>query len=93
MTRSQLIQRLAQQHPYLVHDEVEHLVKTIFENISEALARGERVELRGFGSFTVKEYAPRVGRNPRTGETVQVPAKRRPNFRSGIELRRRLNAT
>ena len=68
-------------------------MKTIFENISEALARGERVELRGFGSFTVKEYAPRVGRNPRTGETVQVPAKRRPNFRSGIELRRRLNAT
>ncbi len=92
MTRSQLIQRLAQQYPYLVHDEVERIVKTIFENISEALARGERVELRGFGVFTVKEYAPRVGRNPRTGEAVQVPAMRRPNFKSGLELRRRINA-
>ena len=92
MTRSQLIQRLAQQYPYLVHDEVERIVKTIFENISEALARGERVELRGFGSFTVKEYAPRVGRNPRTGEAVQVPAKRRLNFKIGKELRRRINA-
>jgi len=93
MTRSQLIQRLAQQYPYLVHDEVERIVKTIFENISAALARGERVELRGFGIFTVKEYPPRVGRNPRTGETVHVAAKRRPHFKSGIELRRRLNAT
>ncbi len=93
MTRSQLIQRLAQQHPYLVHDEVERIVKTIFETISEALARGDRIELRGFGSFTVKERAPRVARNPRTGEAVQVPAKLRPHFKSGRELRRRLNAT
>jgi integration host factor subunit beta len=93
MTRSQLILRLAQQHPYLVHDEVERIVKTIFETIEAALVRGERVELRGFGIFTVKEYAPRVGRNPRTGETVQVPAKRRPYFKTGIELRRRLNAS
>ena len=93
MTRSQLIQRLAQQHPYLVHDEVERIVKTIFENISEALARGERVELRGFGIFTVKERAPRVGRNPSTGEAVQVPAKRCLHFKSGMELSRRLNAT
>ena len=68
-------------------------MKTIFEKISEALARGERIELRGFGAFTVKERAPRVGRNPRTGETVHVPAKRRLNFRSGKELRRRINAT
>ncbi len=93
MTRSQLIQRLAQQHPYLVHDEVERIVKTIFGKISEALARGERIELRGFGVFTVKEYASRVGRNPRTGETVHVPAKLHPHFKSGKELRRRLNAT
>ncbi len=93
MTRSQLIQRLAQQHPYLVHDEVERIVKTIFEKMSEALARGERIELRGFGAFTVKERAPRVGRNPRTGETVHVPAKLRPHFKSGLELRRRINAT
>ncbi len=93
MTRSQLIQRLAKQHPYLVHDEVERIVKTIFEKISEALVRSERIELRGFGSFIVKERAPRVGRNPRTGETVHVPAKLRPHFKSGLELRRRLNAT
>ena len=93
MTKSELIMRLAMQYPHLVHDEVERIVKTIFENISEALARGERVELRGFGVFTVKEYAPRVGRNPRTGEAVQVPAKLRPNFKGGKELRRRLNAT
>jgi len=93
MTRSQLIQRLALQYPYLVHDEVERIVKTIFETIEAALVRGERVEIRGVGIFTVKEHAPRVGRNPRTGEAVQIPAKRRPNFKSGIELRRRLNAT
>ena len=68
-------------------------MKTIFEKISEALARGERIELRGFGAFTVKERAPRVGRNPRTGETVHVPAKLRPHFKSGKELRRRINAT
>ena len=93
MTRSQLIQRLAQQHPYLVHDEVERIVNTIFKKISEALARGERIELRGFGSFTVRERAPRVGRNPRTGETVHIAAKLRPYFRSSKELRRRINAT
>ncbi len=92
MTRSQLILRLAQQNPYLVHDEVERIVKTIFETIEAALARGERVEIRGFGSFTVKERAPRVARNPRTGETVHVAAKLRPTFKSGKETRRRLNA-
>ena len=93
MTRSQLILRLAAQNPHLVHREVELLVNAIFETIAAGLARGERVELRGFGSFTVKEHPPRVGRNPRTGEAVQVPAKRRPYFKSGLELRRRLNAT
>ncbi len=93
MTRSQLIEQLAAQNPHLVHSEAERIVNTIFETIAAALARGERIELRGFGSFTVREHGPRVGRNPRTGEAVQIPAKRRPNFRSGIELRRRLNAT
>ncbi len=92
MTRSQLILRLAQQHPYLDHQVVERIVKTIFEKISEALARGERIELRGFGSFTVKERAPRVGRNPRTGETVHVAARLHPHFRSGKGLRERINA-
>ncbi len=67
-------------------------MKTILETIEAALARGERVELRGFGIFTVKERAPRAGRNPRTGEAVQVAAKLHPHFKSGKELRRRLNA-
>jgi len=93
MTLSQLILRMAQKYPYLGHHEVERIVKTIFEEISGAMAGGERVELRGFGSFTVKERAPRVGRNPRTGETVHVAARLHPHFKSGKELRRRINAT
>ncbi len=92
MTRSQLIQRLAEQNPHLTHREVERIVNAIFETIAAGLARGDRVELRGFGSFTVKEHGPRVGRNPRTGETVQVPARLHPHFKSGKEIRRRLNA-
>ena len=93
MTKSQLIKRLAMQNPHLVRDEVERIVNTIFETIAAALARGERIELRGFGAFTVKERAPRVGRNPRTGATVHVAAKLFPHFKSGKELRRRINAT
>ncbi len=93
MTKSQLILRLATQNPHLTHREVDRLVNAIFETISAALARGDRIELRGFGSFIVKERGPRVGRNPRTGETVHVAAKLRPYFRSGKELRRRINAT
>ncbi len=84
--------RLAKQNPHLDHHEVERIVKTIFERISEALARGDRIELRGFGSITVKERAPRVGRNPRTGETVHVAARLHPYFKCGKELRRRINA-
>ncbi len=93
MTRKQLILRLAAQNPDLTHREVELFVNAIFETIAAGLARGERVELRGFGIFTVKEYAPRVGRNQRTGESVQVAEKLRPNFKIGKELRRRLNTT
>ncbi len=93
MTKSQLIERLAAQNPDLTHREVGRLVNAIFETIAAALARGDRIELRGFGVFTVKEQAPRVGRNPRTGETVHVAAKLRPYFRSGKEIRRRINAT
>ena len=92
MTKSELIMRLAKQNPHLVHHEAERIVNTIIETIAAALARGERIELRGFGSFTVRDRGPRVGRNPRTGETVQVAAKRRPYFKSGKELRRRINA-
>ncbi len=85
--------RLAAQNPHLVHREAERIVNAIFETIAAALARGDRVELRGFGAFIVKERAPRVGRNPVTGETVHVVAKLHPYFRSGKELRRRINAT
>ncbi len=92
MTRSQLILRLAQQNPHLVHREAERIVNAIIETIAAALARGERIELRGFGVFTVKERTPRVGRNPRTGEAVQVAAKFHPYFKSGKGLRRRINA-
>ncbi len=92
MTRSQLILRLAEQNPHLFHRDVERIVATVFEEISEALARGDRVELRGFGAFSVKRRSARVGRNPRTGETVHVAAKSLPYFKTGKQLRERLNA-
>ena len=92
MTRSQLIMQLAEQNPHLYHRDVERIVSTIFEEISAALARGERVELRGFGAFSVKQRAARVGRNPRTGEAVQVATKRLPYFKTGKDLRERLNS-
>ncbi len=92
MTRSQLIMQLAEQNPHLYHRDVERIVSTIFEEISAALARGERVELRGFGAFSVKQRAARIGRNPRTGEAVQVATKRLPYFKTGKELRERLNS-
>ena len=92
MTRSQLILRLAELNPHLYHRDVELIVTTVFEEISAAMARGHRVELRGFGAFSVKRRAARIGRNPRTGEIVQVAAKYLPYFKTGKELRERLNA-
>ena len=91
MTKSELIQRIAELNPHLFHRDVERIVATIFEEISEALAHGNRVELRGFGAFSVKERDARVGRNPRTGEAVQVSEKRIPFFKTGKQLRDRLN--
>lgn len=91
MTRSQLITRLAEMNPHLYHRDIERIVTTVFDEISSALARGDRVELRGFGAFSVKQRAARIGRNPRTGESVQVPAKFLPYFKTGKELRDRLN--
>lgn len=91
MTKSELIQALAQDNPHLYHRDVERIVSTVFDEISDALARGDRVELRGFGAFSVKERAARVGRNPRTGESVTVPEKYVPFFKSGKELRQRVN--
>lgn len=91
MTKSELIQKLAEKNPHLFLRDVEKIVDTIFGEITEALVRGDRVELRGFGAFSVKERDPRTGRNPRTGETVQVDAKRLPFFKTGKGLRERLN--
>lgn len=91
MTKSELIQFLADRNPHLYQRDVERIVSTIFDEISAALERGDRVELRGFGAFSVKRREPRVGRNPRTGAAVQVAEKYVPYFKTGKELRERLN--
>jgi integration host factor subunit beta len=91
MTKSELIQRIAELNPHLYHRDVERIVTTIFEEISEALAGGDRVELRGFGAFSVKQRDARVGRNPRTGAAVQVAEKHIPFFKTGKLLRERMN--
>ncbi len=92
MTKSELIQRIAELNPHLYHRDVVRIVSTIFDEISEALSRGNRVELRGFGAFSVKHRDARIGRNPRTGESVQVSEKHVPFFKTGKLLRERLNA-
>jgi integration host factor subunit beta len=89
--KSELIQKIAAANPHLYHRDVERIVNVIFDEIIEALSRGERVELRGFGAFTVKHRAPRLGRNPRTGASVSVEEKFVPFFKTGKELRERLN--
>ena len=91
MIRSELIQKIADENPHLYQRDVEKIVNAIFEEIIEALADGDRVELRGFGAFTVKQRDARVGRNPRTGEQVQVAEKHVPFFKAGKLLRDRLN--
>jgi len=91
MTKSELISLLAAENPLLYHRDVEKIVLTVFEEISSALAKGERVELRGFGAFSVKERKARIGRNPRTGEPVEVTEKFIPYFKTGKQLRERLN--
>ncbi len=91
MTKSQLILRLAELNPHLYQRDVERIVSTIFDEIGAALARGDRVELRGFGAFSVKQRAARMGRNPRTGAAVSVAEKAIPFFKTGKELRERLN--
>jgi integration host factor subunit beta len=91
MTKSELIQRLAERNPHLYLRDVEKIVETIFNEITGALAKGDRVELRGFGAFSVKHRDSRTGRNPRTGETVHVESKRLPFFKTGKALRELLN--
>jgi integration host factor subunit beta len=91
MTKSDLIKRLAEANPHLFQRDIEKIVSTVFDEVTAALARGDRVELRGFGAFSVRERNSRVGRNPRTGEEVEVPDKVVPYFKTGKELRERLN--
>ena len=91
MTKSELIARLAEQNPSLYHRDLEQLVNTVFETITKALEDGDRVELRGFGAFSIRERKARMGRNPRTGESVNVEAKRMPFFKMGKGMRERLN--
>ncbi len=91
MLKSELINKIAGSNPHLFQRDVERIVNVVFEEIVEALARGQRVELRGFGAFTVKHRAARTGRNPRTGTTVSVDEKFVPFFKTGKELREKLN--
>jgi len=91
MIKSELIEKIASENPHLYQRDVERIVNTIFETIVTAMERGDRVELRGFGAFSVKHRPARIGRNPRTGEQVPVDEKFVPFFKTGKELRERLN--
>ena len=91
MIRSELLQVLAKESPGLRSEEIEKVVEVFFDEITRRLAEGGRVELRGFGAFSTREREARSGRNPRTGETVDVPSKRVPYFKAGKEIRERLN--
>lgn len=91
MIRSELIQKIADDNPHLYQRDVEKIVNTIFDEITDAMARGNRVELRGFGAFSVKKRDGRTGRNPRTGASVDVDEKHVPFFKTGKLLRDRLN--
>jgi integration host factor subunit beta len=91
MIKSEIAQHIADKNPHLYQRDVEDIVNAILNEITEALVNGNRVELRGFGSFSVKNRKPRIGRNPRTGESVEVDEKWVPFFKTGKELRQRLN--
>lgn len=91
MTKSELIAQLAVRHPQLVATDAEMAVRTILDAVSRSLAEGKRVEIRGFGSFSLNYRPPRIGRNPKTGEKVEVPEKYVPHFKAGKELRERVD--
>ena len=91
MIKSELVQKIAEANPHLYQRDVEHIVNAILDEITEALSRGDRVELRGFGAFSVKNRPARTGRNPRTGAHVSVDQKYVPFFKTGKEMRERLN--
>lgn len=93
ITRSELIERLAEQQHQLAVKDVELAIKAIIEQMSQSLANGERVEIRGFGSFSLHYRAPRVGRNPKTGESVSLAGKYVPHFKPGKEMRDRVNSS
>ncbi len=91
MTKSELIEAIASKQPHLAHKDVEDAVKTMLEHMSESLAGGNRIEVRGFGSFSLHYRPARMGRNPKTGDPVALPAKYVPHFKPGKELRERVN--
>jgi integration host factor subunit beta len=91
MTRSELVTRLAARFPQLVVNDADCAVKMILDALTDALARGQRIEIRGFGSFALSYRSPRVGRNPKSGEQVTVPEKYVPHFKAGKELRERVD--
>jgi len=93
MTKSELIENLAKRHFHLHYRDVELSVKGLLEQMSSALASGERIEVRGFGSFSLRYRPPRTGRNPKSGETVSLPAKYVPHFKPGKELRERVDSS
>lgn len=93
MTKSELIAQLAARFPQFSLRDVDLAVNVLLDSMTESLVGGRRIEIRGFGSFTVNTRAARLGRNPRSGETVHVPAKRVPHFKAGKELRERVDAT
>ncbi len=92
MTKSELIARLAERYPQLVAKDADNAVKTILDAMTDALATGQRIEIRGFGSFALNRRPPRIGRNPKSGDKVMVPEKRVPHFKPGKELRERVDA-
>ncbi|MBQ0760093.1 MAG: integration host factor subunit beta [Zhongshania sp.] len=91
MTKSELIELITERQPQLSHKDVELAVKTMIEHMSTVLATGDRIEIRGFGSFSLHYREPRMGRNPKTGDTVELPGKYVPHFKPGKELRERVN--
>src|SRR6478736_5264930 len=91
MIKSELVLKIAEQNPHLYQRDVEKIVNAILDTIADALARGDRVELRGFGAFSVKKRDARTGRNPRTGASVSISEKVVPVFKTGKEMRQRLN--
>jgi integration host factor subunit beta len=92
MTKSELIDLIAQQQDLVGYKEVEAALKSLIDQMAEALERGERVEIRGFGSFALHYRPPRIGRNPKTGDPVQLSGKYMPHFKPGKQLRERVNA-